>query len=112
MTQIMHSVNHQAQTQEMSCWAASAAMLTGKSETEILEKFKDFGSDGADEPECQRLASELSLTIVPEACRAGEGWCDYVQKMRPVASTFRLRRTSARSCRSSYARGRAMRSLT
>jgi Papain-like cysteine protease AvrRpt2 len=74
MTQIMHSVNHQAQTQQMSCWAASAAMMTGKTEAEILEQFKDFGTDGADEPECQRLAGDLSLTIVPEACRAGEGW--------------------------------------
>jgi Papain-like cysteine protease AvrRpt2 len=74
MTQIMHSVNHQAQTQQMSCWAASAAMMTGKTEAEILEQFKDFGADGADEPECQRLAGDLSLTIVPEACRAGEGW--------------------------------------
>ena len=37
MTQIMHSVDHQSQTQQMSCWAASAAMLIGKTEAEILD---------------------------------------------------------------------------
>jgi hypothetical protein len=74
MATIIHSVTHQQQSQQMSCWAASAAMLTGKTETEILERFAEFGSDGASEPECQKLASELGLTIVPEACRAGEGW--------------------------------------
>ena len=78
MANITHSVNHQAQTQTMSCWAASAAMITGKTEKEILEQFADFGSDGADEPECQRLASELSLTIVSEQCRAGQGWWELV----------------------------------
>ena len=80
MANITHSVNHQAQSQQMSCWAASAAMLTDTTEAAILEKFADFGSDGADEPECQRLASELSLTIVPEACRAGEGWWQLLQR--------------------------------
>jgi ABC-type bacteriocin/lantibiotic exporter with double-glycine peptidase domain len=80
MANITHSVNHQAQTQTMSCWAASAAMITGKSEQEILEQFADFGADGADEPACQRLASELSLTIVPEQCRAGKGWWQLVER--------------------------------
>lgn len=80
MANITHSVNHQAQTQTMSCWAASAAMITGKTEKEILEQFADFGADGADEPECQRLASDLSLTIVPEACRAGQGWWQLVER--------------------------------
>jgi hypothetical protein len=80
MANITHSVNHQAQTHEMSCWAASAAMITGKTEKEIREQFADFGGDGADEPECQRLASELSLTIVPEACRAGLGWWQLLER--------------------------------
>jgi hypothetical protein len=80
MANITHSVNHQAQTHEMSCWAASAAMITGKTEKEIREQFADFGGDGADEPECQRLASELSLTIVPEACRAGQGWWQLLER--------------------------------
>ena len=79
MASITHSVTHQQQSQEMSCWAASAAMLTGKTEAEILEKFSEFGTDGANEPECQRLASDLGLTIVPEACRAGEGWWQLLQ---------------------------------
>jgi ABC-type bacteriocin/lantibiotic exporter with double-glycine peptidase domain len=80
MANITHTINHQAQTQQMSCWAASAAMVTNTTEAAILEKFADFGADGADEPECQRLASELGLTIVPEACRAGEGWWQLLQR--------------------------------
>ena len=80
MANITHTINHQAQTQQMSCWAASAAMVTNTTEAAILGKFADFGADGADEPECQRLASELGLTIVPEACRAGEGWWQLLQR--------------------------------
>jgi ABC-type bacteriocin/lantibiotic exporter with double-glycine peptidase domain len=80
MANITHTINHQAQTQQMSCWAASAAMVTNTTEAAILEKFADFGANGADEPECQRLASELGLTIVPEACRAGEGWWQLLQR--------------------------------
>ena len=58
----------------------SAAMLTGTTESVILEKFADFGDDGANEPECQRLASELSLTILPEACRTPEGWWQLLER--------------------------------
>jgi hypothetical protein len=64
----------------MRCWAASAAMLTDTTEAEILEMFKDFGSDAANEPECQLLASELSLTIVPEACHNGQGWWHLLER--------------------------------
>ena len=56
MADIDHPVQYVAQSQQMSCWAASAAMMMGKSEAEILEQFKDFGDDGADEPECRTLA--------------------------------------------------------
>jgi hypothetical protein len=80
MANITHSVTHQEQSQEMSCWAASAAMLTYTTERAILERFADFGSDGVAEPDCQRLASELSLTIVPEQCRAGKGWWQLLER--------------------------------
>jgi ABC-type bacteriocin/lantibiotic exporter with double-glycine peptidase domain len=80
MANITHTVNHQQQSQQMSCWAASAAMLTDRTEADILQQFAEFGADGADEPECQKLASELSLSIVPEACRAGEGWWQLLER--------------------------------
>ena len=80
MANITHGVNHQQQSRDMSCWAAAAAMLTGTTESVILEKFADFGDDGANEPECQRLASELSLTILPEACRTPEGWWQLLER--------------------------------
>ncbi|HEX6658393.1 MAG TPA: papain-like cysteine protease family protein [Ilumatobacter sp.] len=80
MANITHSVNHQQQSRDMSCWAAAAAMLTGTTESVILEKFADFGDDGANQPECQRLASELSLTILPEACRTPEGWWQLLER--------------------------------
>jgi ABC-type bacteriocin/lantibiotic exporter with double-glycine peptidase domain len=80
MANITHTVNHQQQTRENSCWAASAAMLTGTSESVILEKFADFGDDGASEPECQRLATELGLTVLPEMCRTPEGWWEILER--------------------------------
>jgi ABC-type bacteriocin/lantibiotic exporter with double-glycine peptidase domain len=78
-THIDHGLSYIPQTQEMSCWAASAAMLTGRSEADILAQFAEFGADGADEPECQTLAQRLGLRIMPEACRATEGWIQLLQ---------------------------------
>ena len=49
MADIDHPVQYIAQSQPMSCWAASAAMMMGKSEAEILEEF-DFGDDGEHRP--------------------------------------------------------------
>jgi ABC-type bacteriocin/lantibiotic exporter with double-glycine peptidase domain len=80
MTTITHPVHHQQQTHRMSCWAASAAMITGRSESEILEQFADFGNDGADEPECRDLAGRLGLTVLPEACRASDGWWQLLER--------------------------------
>ena len=80
MANITHSVNHQQQSRQNSCWAASAAMLTGTTEAVILDKFADFGDDGADEPECQRLATELNLTVLPEMCRTPEGWLQILER--------------------------------
>ena len=74
MADIDHPVQYVAQSQPMSCWAASAAMMMGKSEAEILEQFAAFGDDGADEPECRTLAEKLNMTILPEACRNADGW--------------------------------------
>ena len=74
MADLDHPVTYVPQTQPMSCWAASAAMLMGTSESDILEQFTSFGSDGADEPECQELAARLNLNILPEACRDANGW--------------------------------------
>jgi len=73
-TNIDWGLGYIPQSQPMSCWAASAAMLTGRTEADILQEFADFGSDGASEPECQALASRLGLRIMPEACRTTEGW--------------------------------------
>ena len=74
MGMIDHSVNHVAQTQPMSCWAAAAAMLMDTTEEEILNRFPEFGSDGASEPECQQLATELGLNVLAEQCRDANGW--------------------------------------
>ena len=78
-TQIDWPLNYISQSQQMSCWAASAAMLTGRTEADILADFSDFGSDGADEPECQALAQRLNLRIMPEACRNTDGWVQLLE---------------------------------
>ena len=49
-----------------------------RTEADILQEFADFGSDGAQEPECQALAQRLSLNIMPEACRTTAGWVQLV----------------------------------
>ena len=80
MSNITHSVNPQQQSRQNSCRAASAAMLSGTTEAVILDKFADFGDDGADEPECQRLATDLNLTVLPEMCRTPEGWLQILER--------------------------------
>ena len=37
MAELDHAVTYVAQSQPMSCWAASAAMMMGRTEAEILE---------------------------------------------------------------------------
>jgi ABC-type bacteriocin/lantibiotic exporter with double-glycine peptidase domain len=78
-TTIDWGLSYIAQSHPMSCWAASAAMLTGRTEADILQEFADFGSDGASEPECQALASRLGLRVMPEACRTTDGWVQLLQ---------------------------------
>ena len=79
MADLDHAVTYVAQSKPMSCWAASAAMMMGTTEAEILEQFADFGDDGASEPECQALAARLSMNILPEACRDADGWWPFIQ---------------------------------
>jgi ABC-type bacteriocin/lantibiotic exporter with double-glycine peptidase domain len=75
-----HGVPHIQQSQDMSCWAASAAMMlswrfqASYTEQWVLEHFPEFGSDGADVAECLKLSQELGMRQLPEACRTPEGW--------------------------------------
>jgi len=75
-----HYVHYLPQSQQMSCWAASTAMMLGwrknqcYSEETVLEEFRAFGTDGADEDECRKLAITLGMEVLPEACRTPEGW--------------------------------------
>lgn len=79
-------VQHVPQTQQMSCWAASTAMMLGYHrnqsypESEVLKEFSDFGIDGADEQESQQLASRLGLNVVENACRNAQGWADMLSR--------------------------------
>lgn len=81
-----YSVQHVPQTQAMSCWAASTAMMLGYRnnqsypESEVLQQFKDFGADGADEGECQQLAYRLGFNIVQNACRNAQGWAQMLER--------------------------------
>jgi ABC-type bacteriocin/lantibiotic exporter with double-glycine peptidase domain len=81
-----YSVQHVPQTQAMSCWAASTAMMIGYRdnqsypESAVLQQFKDFGADGADEGECQQLAYRLGFTIVQNACRNAQGWAQMLER--------------------------------
>jgi hypothetical protein len=74
MADLDHPVGYVSQTQPKSCWAASAAMMMGTTEADVLQQFSDFGDDGAGEPECQALAQRLNMNILPEPCHTAEKW--------------------------------------
>lgn len=77
---IDHQVELVPQTQAMSCWAASTAMMLGYRnnqsypEAAVLEQFREFGTNGADEGECQRLAYTLGFNVLPNQCATPDGW--------------------------------------
>jgi ABC-type bacteriocin/lantibiotic exporter with double-glycine peptidase domain len=81
-----YSVEFVPQTQAMSCWAASTAMMLGYRnnqsypESAVLAQFKEFGADGADEGECQQLAYRLGFNIVVNACRNAQGWAQMLER--------------------------------
>ena len=83
---IDHEVYWQPQSQNMSCWAASTAMMIGYRdqvsypESEVLKQFADFGVDGADDSECAQLAYQLGFTILPNQCALPEAWEQMLQR--------------------------------
>ncbi len=78
-------VQHVPQTQQMSCWAASTAMMLGYArnqsypESAVLAEFREFGVDGADDEECKTLASRLGINVLSDACRNAQGWAQVLQ---------------------------------
>ena len=78
-------VPYVAQSQDMSCWAASTAMLmswqTGQvyQDQQILDYFRQFGTDGMDAGECMQLAQTLGMRVLPEMCRTPEAWDQALQ---------------------------------
>jgi len=81
-----YPVPYVAQSQQMSCWAAATAMVTGWKtgqslpEQEILDHFREFGTDGMDAGECLQLAQRLGMTVLPEMCRTPQAWDDALQR--------------------------------
>jgi ABC-type bacteriocin/lantibiotic exporter with double-glycine peptidase domain len=78
---IDYDVHYIPQSQAMSCWAASTAMMLGwrnsqcYSEEAVLEEFRHFGTDGASEAECRELATKLGLVSYDgEGCYIPDGW--------------------------------------
>jgi peptidoglycan hydrolase-like protein with peptidoglycan-binding domain len=69
-----HPVSIVMQATSNTCWAASSAMLLGKSENDVVGLVGNAGGDGADEPEMTVFTSELGLTIVPPSSMMPEGW--------------------------------------
>ncbi|MEO9137942.1 MAG: papain-like cysteine protease family protein, partial [Jatrophihabitans sp.] len=74
------------QTQRMSCWAASTAMMLGYArnqsypESAVLEEFASFGIDGADNEECKQLAAQLNLYVLPDQCNSPGAWDQMLQR--------------------------------
>jgi ABC-type bacteriocin/lantibiotic exporter with double-glycine peptidase domain len=78
-------VSHVPQTQQMSCWAASTAMMIGYRDNQcypeeaVLQQFAEFGIDGADNEECKKLASVLGLNVLPDQCSTAAAWDQMLQ---------------------------------
>jgi ABC-type bacteriocin/lantibiotic exporter with double-glycine peptidase domain len=81
-----HTVAHVPQSQTMSCWAASSAMLLGwrdsvcYTDETILEQFPQFGTDGQDEGECRVMVKDLGMFEHPEVCRTAEAWIQVLER--------------------------------
>jgi hypothetical protein len=50
------------------------------SEDEILDQFRQFGTDGMDAGECLQLAQQLGMSVLPEMCRTPQAWDDALQR--------------------------------
>jgi len=78
-------VPYVAQSQQMSCWAASTAMVMSwranstYTEQQILDYFREFGTDGMDPDECHKLAQTLGMSVLPEMCRTPQAWDQALQ---------------------------------
>ena len=79
------SVPYVAQTERMSCWAASTAMVMSwranatYTEQQILDYFSEFGTDGMDADQCHQLAQTLGMRVLAEMCRTPEAWDQTLQ---------------------------------
>ena len=98
-------IEHVPQTQQMSCWAASTAMMLGYRdgqsypESAVLEQFRDFGVDGADENECQQLAFRLGFNVVTNACRTALGWAELLDHGPVMVGMTAARALARATCR-------------
>jgi ABC-type bacteriocin/lantibiotic exporter with double-glycine peptidase domain len=83
---IDYTVPYVPQSQEMSCWAAATAMVMGWKtsqslpEQQILDHFREFGTDGMDAGQCLQLAQKLGMNVLPEMCRTPQAWDDALQR--------------------------------
>ncbi len=78
------TVNLVMQSTTHTCWAASSAMLLDTSEDDVVSRVGDAGGDGADEPEMNRIASELGLNMPGGQCMGPDGWYQMLSNRGPV----------------------------
>ncbi|MBA2281834.1 MAG: hypothetical protein H0W25_11465 [Acidimicrobiia bacterium] len=81
-----HMVSHVTQSERMSCWAASTAMMYGWQqsqswpEEQILEQFRHFGYDGTNSNEALELAQAMGMSVVAGACRGLDDWAALIAR--------------------------------
>lgn len=73
-----HPVDLVLQETHDTCWAASCAMLLGRSEHEVIATVGEAGGTGADEPES--FAHALELELVPPMPMTPEGWTQLLER--------------------------------
>lgn len=78
------SVSLVTQSTNNTCWAASAAMLLGTSEEDVVSRVGNAGGDGADEPEMNTIAGQLGLNMPGGQCMGPDGWHQMLESRGPI----------------------------
>lgn len=85
-----HSLGYVGQSTDNTCWAASTAMMMGRSGDmeivrEMREQFPDsVWDDGATELELGQVAQHYSLSQVYPVCQGPEGWEQWLYENGPM----------------------------
>jgi len=83
-------LNYVPQSTNNTCWAASTAMLMGRSsDSEVVQEMQQaypdsHWDDGATQPELGQVASYYGMTQIYPVCQGAEGWEQWLNENGPM----------------------------